>query len=114
MISGLDSLPVIDPALRAELEMVGGPELPARLVDMFLTDVPPLLETIDQSCKTGDSTATARAAHRIKGGAAAVGAQRVAAVAKALEFAGRKDRLGDVPGLRPLLDAELATLKAAS
>jgi len=112
MALDLDALPVVDPDLRAELEMVGGPELPARLVHMFLDDVSGLIGQIDTAQAAGDSASLAKSAHRIKGGAAAVGAQRVVAVAKAIEFAGRQERLADVPGLMPILSTELDALKA--
>lgn len=113
MLPGLDSLPVVDTELRAELEMVGGPELPPRLVHMFLDDVPSLIEQIQVATGSGDSVTVSRSAHRIKGGAAAVGARRVAAVAKAIEFAGKQARLPEVPSLLPVLDTTLGELRSA-
>jgi len=107
----LANLSVIDPDIRAELEMVGGAGLLARLIEMFFDDSKRLLASIDQAISSGDSTVVAQAAHRLKGGAAAVGAQRVAAVAMELEQASRESSLADA---RAMMDMELAALRAAS
>ena len=111
MLTGPDMLPVIDSALWAELEMVGGIELPPRLVTMFLDDVYGLITQINTAVEGGDASTVAKSAHRIKGGAAAVGARRVATVAKAVESAGRESQLAGMPDMIRTLETEIELLK---
>lgn len=110
MLPGLEPLPIVDAELRAELESVGGKEMPAQIVRMFLDDSLQLSTRIQALTDAHDSDAVAKAAHRIKGGAAAVGALRVVHVAQAMESASRRGELGGIPQLLPLLQAELAAL----
>jgi len=110
MLPGLDPLPIVDAELRAELESVGGKELPAQIVHMFLEDSQQLTTRIRDLTAANDSAAVAKAAHRIKGGAAAVGALRVVHVSQAMESQSRRGELGNIPELLPLLQAELAAL----
>ncbi len=108
------NLSVIDPAIRAELELVGGTALLARLYEMFINDSNQLLSTIGQALAAGDAAAVSHAAHRLKGGAAAVGAQRVAAVAKELEQSGLDHNVNNLAGTMAAMDAEMAAFRAAS
>jgi len=113
MATDLASLSVVDPTIRAELEMVGGADLLNRLVDMFFDDSANLVRTIDSARASGDATSVAKAAHRLKGGAAAVGAQRVAAVAKDIELAAKSGQVGGLDGARASLDSEMTALRSA-
>jgi len=111
MLPGPDILPVIDSSLWAELEMVGGTALPPRLVTMFLEDVYDLITRISTAAERGDASTVAQSAHRIKGGAAAVGARRVATVAKAVEAAGREAQLAGMSDMLRTLETEIDVLK---
>ena len=91
--------------------MVGGAELHPRLVKLFLAETETTWDQVGTAMQTADATLLARSAHRIKGGAAAIGARRIATVASALEASGRQDRLDDAPLLRTMLAAELDALK---
>lgn len=113
MVSNLAQLHIIDPRIRSELELVGGLDLFQRLVDLFFTDSEQLLRTIDTARASGDSSSVAKAAHRLKGGAAAVGAQRVAALASHLENAAKDVRGGQLDTTRASLDAEMSVLRGA-
>jgi len=111
MVPDLSTVPIIDQSLREELEMVGGTALHPRLVKMFVEDTATNWSEVTTAIQTADAPLLARSAHRIKGGAAAVGARRVSTVASALEASGRQDRLEDAPMLQTLLAAELEALK---
>ena len=114
MAPDLHAVPVVDTTLRAELETVGGPALVARLVSMFLDDAPDRLAQIDRGITAGDAVMVARAAHRIKGGAATVGALRVSTVARFVEHTAQAGELAPVPELRDLLASELDALRATT
>ncbi len=107
----LDSLHVVDPSIRAELEMVGGAELPARLVEMYVDDANSLIQRIDTALQTKDGADAAKAAHRLKGGAAAVGAQRVAAVAKDMEESAKSGDFATLANRRSQFTHELHALQ---
>ena len=113
MVPDLTGLPIIDPSLRKELEMVGGVELHPRLVTMFIEEAETSQVQVTTALQTDDATLLARSAHRIKGGAAAIGARRIATLASALETSGRQDRLQDAPLLQTMLTAEIEALKSS-
>lgn len=113
MTLDLDSIPVFDASLREELNMVGGPELHPRLVAMFVEDCTTMCVELDAALQAHDATTTSRVAHRIKGGAAAIGARRVVAVASAMEHSSRDGDLGPSRELRAVLDTEVAALTGA-
>ncbi|HCH62713.1 MAG: hypothetical protein CL927_01000 [Deltaproteobacteria bacterium] len=113
MTLDLASVPVIDRSLREELDMVGGPQLHPRLVGIFMEDVQAMRTELDAALHIEDAPAAKRIAHRVKGGAAAIGARRVAMVASALESAAREGSLASAQALRPQLDVELDALARA-
>ena len=113
MVSNLAQLHIVDPRIQSELELVGGPDLLLRLVRMFFDDSSTLLSTIDTARASGDAPSVAKAAHRLKGGAAAVGAQRVAALAAHIENVAKADGVGALDEVRTSLDSEMSALQAA-
>ena len=113
MTLDLDSTPVFDASLREELDLVGGPELHPRLVAMFVEDCTAMCVELDAALQANDSPAAARVAHRVKGGAAAIGARRVVAVARAMEPSAKDGDIGPSRELRAVLDTEVGALTGA-
>ena len=112
MVSNLAALHVIDPRIQAELELVGGPALLQRLIHLFFDDSSDLLDTVDTARAANDSVSVAKAAHRLKGGAAAVGAQRVASLAAEIENAAKRGQCSGLDSTRAQLDSEMSALRA--
>ncbi len=84
--SGVDlrDRPVLD--LDGVLERMGGDlELLVEVAGMFLRHWPELHARMTRAIGAGDALGLAQAAHRVKGGAANIGAERVSALAAALE-----------------------------
>ncbi len=63
-----------------------GPTLVDRLVEAFARTTPPLLEELRLAVSRGDDTARRALAHKLRGSAETVGAQRLAALARKLEL----------------------------
>lgn len=59
------------------------------LVDLFLDDMPEQLEWLRKAVEQADSDSTAKAAHRIKGAAGNVGADRLSQICGELEQTSR-------------------------
>jgi CheY-like chemotaxis protein len=78
--------PAIDTATLAQLrEAVGGDERLARILEVFVSQAETHIETIAHAIALGDSGAVTRTAHTLRGGAAAIGATAMAAIAAELE-----------------------------
>lgn len=71
------------------LQEEGEPDLVTELIDIFLDDLPSRLAAIRSAVDLGDPKAIRLAAHSLKGGAASIGAARLAALSAALEAQGR-------------------------
>lgn len=83
----MSSLDVLDPAALERLETWGGAALVARMIDLFLDLGDDRLEQIHVGARDGEAEQVERAAHALKSSAANLGAQRLKAVAAALEAA---------------------------
>jgi CheY-like chemotaxis protein len=78
--------PVIDvPTLNSLRDAVGGDERLGRIIEVFVSQAETHIETIAHAISLGDAGAVARTAHTLKGGAAAIGATAMAAIATELE-----------------------------
>jgi PAS domain S-box-containing protein len=76
------------------------------LLELFLTDVPPMLDAIRASVASGDAPEVLRVAHGLRGSCGALGARLMIAPCAALEAAARAQDLSEVgQHLRALLDA---------
>lgn len=87
-----------------ELCQIGSAEhqaLVESLLKLFRAEVPPLLEAVRQAAAAGDAQRLSRAAHGVKGCAANLGANRLAALSATLEKSGRA---GTTEGIAPLLN----------
>lgn len=78
----------------------GGTDLVAELVELFVGDVPPRLDTLAGAIANGDAEALVRAAHSLKGSAATMGAVGMAELCRRMEMQGRA---GDVAPAGALL-----------
>jgi HPt (histidine-containing phosphotransfer) domain-containing protein len=93
-----DQAPVLDTSVVDELrESVGGDE--AFIADLVATYVSEGSDHFDQmraAAAAGDAAAIIRPAHTLKSSSAALGAMRLAGIAREIEFAGRE---GQADGL---------------
>ncbi|MFN8637635.1 MAG: ATP-binding protein [Chloroflexota bacterium] len=103
-LTQLDALPVLDEsaidALR-DPDLGGDPEFLVEVVEAFLSDTPPRLQTVHDSLTRGDADTLSRAAHSLKGSSGNFGAARMQAVCADVE---RLSRAGQLDTLRPLVD----------
>ncbi len=114
-----DDLAVLDNGVLDELRAsVGGDEDFVRdLVQTYLAEAPQHLGQITAAAGRADAEAIVRPAHTLKSSSAALGATRMSAISRQIEFCGREGRVVD---LAPLADeaqqvwaATVVALKAA-
>src|SRR3954447_465190 len=86
---------LIDLGMVDELrDSVGGDhEFVKELVATYLAESPGYLDAIVAAAAQGDAAAVVRPAHTLKSSSASIGAMRLAAVSKQLEFAARDGRI---------------------
>jgi HPt (histidine-containing phosphotransfer) domain-containing protein len=104
---------VLDPdALRdlRALEEPGQASLLAEIVDIFRASSECDLTRLKRAVEAADHATVLNAAHRIRGAAAALGADQVRSIAEALELRGREQSLADANEL--LVDLETARERA--
>ncbi|MEP7157971.1 MAG: Hpt domain-containing protein [Chloroflexota bacterium] len=96
-----DELPVLDEGVLADLRAsVGGDEAFVRdLVATFVAEEPTNLELVVAAAAAGDAEAIVRPAHTLKSSAGAIGAARLSAISREIEFAGREGRTADLAPL---------------
>jgi HPt (histidine-containing phosphotransfer) domain-containing protein len=97
MPSDLSRLRVLDPSVIEKLqESLGADahEVLAQAVSIFFTDSATHLQTARDAVARGDWTRVGQVAHRLKGGALQLGAERMLHVAALLEDAARRDDSG--------------------
>jgi HPt (histidine-containing phosphotransfer) domain-containing protein len=103
------ALPVLDEAVLEELSasVQGDRAFVMELVETYLADGPAELDGVAAAISADDAAALVRPAHTLKSSSATVGAARLAAAARELEFAGRSGTLGpDAAGAGRRLRAE--------
>jgi HPt (histidine-containing phosphotransfer) domain-containing protein len=96
-----DDLQVLDATVLDELrESIGGDEEFVRdLIATFLAEEPLNVEQIAAAAQSGDAEAIVRPAHTLKSSSAAIGAARLSAISRQIEFAGREGRVADLAPL---------------
>src|SRR4051812_16268505 len=99
-----DEPPILGRAVVAELrESVGDDEeFMADLVETYLRESRDHLSAMEQATESNDAGAIVRPAHTLKSSSAALGAMRLAQVAREIEMAGRE---GNAAGLVELVAA---------
>ena len=114
-----NDLPVLDAAVLDELRAsVGGDEEFVRdLVETYLAEGPEHIEQIVAAAGRADAAAIVRPAHTLKSSSAALGATRLSAISRQIEFSGREGRTADLAALaqqaRTAWAATVAALQAA-
>jgi HPt (histidine-containing phosphotransfer) domain-containing protein len=108
---------LIDFAVVEELrDSVGGDdEFVKELVATYLAESPGYLDAIAAAAAQGDAAALVRPAHTLKSSSASIGAMRLSAVSKQLEFAAREGRIDQagVAEAKALWPQTVAALGAA-
>jgi HPt (histidine-containing phosphotransfer) domain-containing protein len=97
-------------------DSVGGDEAFIKeLVSTYLAESPGYLEAIIAAAAADDATALVRPAHTLKSSSAAIGAMRLSAVSKRLEFGAREGRVDQeaVEEAKALWPQTVASLGAA-
>ncbi|MBI2381401.1 MAG: response regulator [Gammaproteobacteria bacterium] len=95
-------------ALIRQMQRPGTASLLLKLIDLYLTDSPPLLEAMAQALNRQDSDSLYRNAHSLKNSSATMGAGRVAELCRQLEALGREAHWTPVPSLLTNLNREFA------
>jgi HPt (histidine-containing phosphotransfer) domain-containing protein len=113
-----DELPLLDTAALAELrESVGDDDAFVReLASAYLAEGPNDLAALAAAAAAGDAAGTVRPAHTLKSSSAALGAARLAALCRQVEYAGREGRVvtaDEVQTVKTTWDATLAALREA-
>jgi HPt (histidine-containing phosphotransfer) domain-containing protein len=109
-----DELPLLDPAALAELrESVGGDDDFVReLAAAYLAEGPNDLAALAAAAAAGDAAGTVRPAHTLKSSSAALGAARLAALCRQIEYAGREGRVASADEVATVQSTWQATAQA--
>jgi len=94
-----EEAPALDRSVLAELrESVGDDDaFIADLVATYIAEGRDHLAAMDAAAAAGDAAAIVRPAHTLKSSSAALGALRLAAIARDIEMAGRAGETADLP-----------------
>ena len=92
------------------LQQVGEPDLLTRVIDLFLRETPPLLEQMSEAAAQGDLQRLRETAHRIKSGAASLGANAFSRGCAELEALAADGALPDAGSRVPRLVADFRRL----
>src|SRR5262249_14747385 len=106
----------LDPHVLSELRQLragGMPNLFQEFHAAFQTEAPMLLAAMRAALMQGQAEPLWKAAHRLKGGAANLGARRLAEACTELERQGRAGRLDEADGLLAELEAQIERVSAA-
>jgi CheY-like chemotaxis protein len=96
--------------LRA-MQPAGDSDIVTELIDLFLEDTPPQLETLRQAVQRSDPGALEQAGHSLKGSCAMIGAERMADLCAELERLGRAQTVIGADGVLMALDAEFGRVR---
>jgi PAS domain S-box-containing protein len=108
--------PALDPGVIAglrELQIEGEPNLVAALVELFITETPPMLASMRQAVTDAQADQLRRTAHSLKSSAANLGAHAMTALCAALEKHGAANTLSASGPLLTQLDHEFERVCAA-
>jgi two-component system, sensor histidine kinase and response regulator len=95
------------------IRALGKPNLLEKLIMMFFSDAPKLLESMQQAAEQGDATTLASAAHRLKSSSANLGAVKLAALCVQTEMLGRENRAHQAHTLLSEMSAEFQSVRLA-
>jgi HPt (histidine-containing phosphotransfer) domain-containing protein len=95
------------------LQKPGKPDLRIKLMTVFLTSMPALMDTIKSSVKARDSQALMDAAHAMKSSSLSLGAMVFGNTCAELEQLGRAKTLDDAPALLSRAENEFSAVCSA-
>ncbi len=98
-------VPVLDPAVIESLRRLnqpGEPDVVQEVLTLFIAEAPMRLAAVAGAVEVGDATALQRAAHAMKGSAAAIGATAFQRICGDLEEMGRA---GSLAGARDAVES---------
>jgi len=98
--------------LRA-LQDEGEPDFVNEMIELYLSNTPPLLESIRKAIVEKDHEGLRHAAHTIKGNSNSLGAKRMGAVSLELEKIGRAGQIDGAHELLLQLEREFSTVRQA-
>lgn len=101
------------PTLAAIEALQPGGALVARVVQLYLGELPRYRDALTSTLAGADLPALARAAHTLKSSSANVGLLRLAEIARDLESRARTGDAGPQAGLRELIDREFDRAREA-
>ena len=111
----MPDIPSIDPDAISNLRELNpgdGGEFLREIIAIYLEDTPKRLADLRTHLNAGDVGGFTRAAHTIKGSSANVGAQVLKGIAERLEFASRKEGLGQAEPM--IVESEVEFAKVST
>jgi HPt (histidine-containing phosphotransfer) domain-containing protein len=96
-----------------ELQEEGEPDIVAEVGDLFLKHAPSKIAAIKKAASEGNAKALEVAAHSLKSSSSYIGAMKLSAISKELEFMGRSGSLEVAVEKAAILEAEFERVKAA-
>ena len=115
-VSSTNPIPCLNQNVLADLRALSdarGRDLVSELTGTFFAVLPERLDAMTAAAAAGDANAVAAVAHKLKGGAACIGADRVAALCAALESMGDAGSLEGPETLIEELKGETEKLRQA-
>jgi len=94
-----------------EAQIDGEPDIVVELIDLYVTDVAAKMSALRGALDSSDGPALRRLAHCLRGSSGNLGAHRVAALCKELEYVGGDDWRPAAVGLLLGLERELARVE---
>jgi two-component system sensor histidine kinase/response regulator len=91
----------------------GEPDKLARIVGLFIDDVPLRLEELRQAVESGEAQKVEETAHMLKGGTGYMGAVQMAKICARIQGLGASGELSHVPELLDELEAEFKRIRPA-
>lgn len=88
-------------------------DLLGRLIQLYMRNTPPLLETLRQAVTRGDAPTVHKAAHSLKSSSGNLGALTLSTLCRELETMGRTHCLASAPAVLARLEAEYSAVCAA-
>ena len=103
----------MDPAIVDSLRELGGDDMLADLVELFLEDAEPRLAALGEAVKADDASAVERVAHSLKGSSGNMGAHGMSRLAAELQYIGASGDLSKAPESLRSLEAEFERVRPA-
>jgi len=103
----------MDPAVVDSLRELGGDDMLADLVELFLEDAEPRLAALGEAVKADDASAVERVAHSLKGSSGNMGAHGMSRLAAELQYIGASGDLSKAPESLRSLEAEFERVRPA-